>query len=197
MSYILHYAGPSQHQKVNVLQGLFWRLEETKDLQSCPHVLVQSSVTPDWSKIGVRDWFDTMPNTPVDLELQLALKSLQLGKSFRFRIRANPCVSREGKRLGLFKSNDQAKWFAQKGLLHGFKPSGIPSFAMEETECLDLMISQEQMLRGKQRSGHDICVYSVQYDGILTVTDIEKFLPLYEVLDTEKQWGLVFFLWCL
>jgi CRISPR system Cascade subunit CasE len=40
---------------------------------------------------------------------------------------------------------------------------------------VDVRISQEQMLRGNQHSGNGIRVFSVLYDGFLTVTDPGRF----------------------
>lgn len=168
-----------------------WRLEGAKDRQTSSEILVQSSIIPDWSRINVKDWFATMPHTPLDLVTQLNLKELQLGQSFRFRLRANPSVSRGGKRVGLFQNTDQIEWLVNKGVNHGFKLSQVHSFAMENQEHFDLMISQEKMLRGKQRNGHEISVYSVQYDGILIVSDIDKFLfSLMSGIGHGKAMGL-------
>jgi CRISPR system Cascade subunit CasE len=43
------------------------------------------------------------------------------------------------------------------------------------TLTVDVRVSQEQMLRGEQRSGNSIRIYSVLYDGILTVAEPDKF----------------------
>ena len=39
-----------------------------------------------------------------------------------------------------------------------------------------MRISQEHMLRGKQHAGNGIQIYSVLYDGILTVTSPDIFM---------------------
>ena len=153
-----------------------WRLETPIDRQSNPHILVQSCITPDWTRINDNNWFEKIPNAPVDIQSQLTLKNLQLGQSFRFRLRANPSVCRAGKRFGLFQNEDQIKWFVDKSLKNGFQLSQFPSFTLEDSENINILISQGQMLRGQQRCGHEISVYSVLYDGILTVTNPEKFL---------------------
>ena len=38
-----------------------------------------------------------------------------------------------------------------------------------------LRVSQEQMLRGSQHSGNSVRIFSVLYDGILTVTEPDSF----------------------
>lgn len=156
-------------------RAFLWRLESSNDKESLPYILVQSSIAPDWTRVGVNGWFKKEPGIPVDLVSRLSLTDLRLGQKFRFRLRANPCVCRQGKRQGLMQYEDQLKWIANKGLSHGYKLPDLRSFATDEIEQYDVLISQEQMLRGKKRSGNDIRIYSVQFDGILTVTDIEKF----------------------
>lgn len=160
-------------------QGEFlWRLEPETDSGGCPRVLVQSRSLPDWSRIAVQGWFARAPDAAVDLIAKLKLNSLQAGQTFRFRLRANPCVCRQGKRLGLFRAEEQEAWLARKGReQHGFSVPPLASYGLEESgPCrTDVRISQEQMLRGSRRDGSNIRVFSVLYDGILTVTDPVQF----------------------
>ncbi len=160
-------------------QGEFlWRLEPETDSDGCPRILVQSRFLPDWSRIGVAGWFAQAPDPPIDLTAKLKLDSLQTGQTFRFRLRANPCVCRQGKRLGLFRLEEQEAWIERKGReWHGFSLSRLASFGLGESrpERIDVRISQEQMLRGSRRDGSHIRVFSVLYDGILTVIDPEQF----------------------
>lgn len=113
----------------------------------------------------------------IDLNDRLKLDSLNVGQRFRFRLRANPCVTRDGKRLGLLRPEQQEKWIERKGERHGFSLPKLPSFdqARSPQARIDIRISQEQMLRGKPRAGNGIRIYSVLYDGILTVTEADKF----------------------
>lgn len=171
--------------------AFLWRLEKNKDIQHCPEVLIQSDLNPDWSKINVKDWFVKEPSKPLDLESKLSLETLQLGQRFRFRLRANPSVCRSGKRQGLMYNNDQQKWIVNKGLQHGFELPQLLTYSLEETSEVEVLISEEQMLIGKQRSGNEIRIYSVQFDGILTVKDVEKFrLALQKGIGHGKTMGL-------
>lgn len=157
-----------------------WRLEPETDLRECPRprILVQGRSLPVWSRIEVRGWLAEDPDPAIDLNNRLKLDALKAGQRFRFRLRGNPCVTRDGKRLGLLKAVDQEAWLARKGQLHGFSLPQLASFDFSESnqKRLDVGISQEQMLRGRQRNGIDIRVFSVLYDGILMVSDPEKFL---------------------
>lgn len=156
--------------------SILWRLENSQNSCVSPQLLVQSFIKPDWSKVLLTKWLAKLPDEPLDLMARLSLENLHPGQRFRFRLRANPCVFREGKRQGLLRTVDQEAWLARKGVSHGFELPRLSSFTMDEEERIDVMISQEQMLRSKQRKGNEIRIYSVQYDGVLTVTDVEKFL---------------------
>ena len=113
----------------------------------------------------------------IDLIERLKLDSLKSGQRFRFRLRANPCVTRNGKRLGLLRLEEQEAWIERKGRQHGFSLPQLASFDLSESsrERIDVRISQEQMLGGKQHSGNAIRIFSVLYDGFLSVTEPERF----------------------
>jgi len=155
---------------------ILWRLEPETDPAGYPRVLVQSQSMPAWTSIGVQGWLATA-DPVIDLKDRLKLDSLKIGRRFRFRLRANPCVTRNSKRLGLFRLEEQEKWIDRKARYHGFSLPQLASFGQSASpqERIDVRISQEQMLRGKQHAGNGIRIYSVLYDGILTVTEADKF----------------------
>lgn len=160
-------------------EGAFlWRLEPENDSEGCPQVLVQSPSLPDWPRIGIKGWFAREPDHAVNLTEKLKLDSLRTGQRFRFRLRANPCVTRQGKRLGLLRLVEQESWLERRGREQsGFSLPHLSPFDLEESSLkrVDVRVSQEQRLQGKQHSGNDIVVFSVLYDGFLTVTDSGKF----------------------
>jgi CRISPR system Cascade subunit CasE len=153
-----------------------WRLEPETDSDGCPRILVQSWKIPDWTGIGVKGWLANA-DSAVDLKDKLKLDSLKTGQRFRFRLRANPCVCRNGKRQGLLRLEEQETWIERKGELHGFSLPNLASFDFSESsqERIDVRVSQEQMIRGSQHSGNGIRIYSALYDGVLTVTEPDKF----------------------
>ena len=153
-----------------------WRLEPETDPSGYPRILVQSRTIPDWTGIGVKGWL-AESDPAIDLKGRLKLDSLKAGQRFRFRLRANPCVTRNGKRLGLLRLEEQEAWIARKGQQHGFSLPQLPSFDLSESsqERVNVRVSQEQMLRGSQHSGNTVRVFSVLYDGILTLTDADRF----------------------
>lgn len=153
-----------------------WRLEPETDPTGCSRILVQSRTTPDWTRIGVKGWL-AKADPAIDIKDRLKLDSLEVGHRFRFRLRANPCVTRNGKRMGLLRMEEQENWVKRKGEQHGFSLPRLVSFDLAESpqERVDVRISQEQMFRGSQRSGNAIRIFSVLYDGVLKVVESDKF----------------------
>lgn len=160
---------------------VLWRLEPETDADGSPRVLVQSRTIPDWKGIGVKGWL-AKADAPIDLRTRLKLDALAAGQRFRFRLRANPCVTRNGKRLGLLQLVEQERWIQRKGEAHGFVLPKLPSLDLsQEGEVrVDVRVSQEQMLTGMQHQGNRIRIFSVLYDGLLTVTDAKAFATVLQ-----------------
>jgi len=172
--------------------GFLWRLEPETDPSGNPRILLQSPSTADWTGIGVKGWL-AKADPAIDLNDRLELHLVKTGRRFRFRLRANPCVTRNAKRQGLLRLEEQERWIAQKGERHGFSlPHSAPFYLCASMQDrVDVRISQEQMLRGKQHSGNGIRIFSVLYDGILTVTEPEKFRDALETgIGHGKSMGL-------
>jgi CRISPR system Cascade subunit CasE len=153
-----------------------WRLEPETSPAGNPRILVQSRSVPEWMNIGVNGWL-AEADAAIDLKDRLRLHTLNVGQCFRFRLRANPCVTRNGKRLGLLRLEEQEAWIMRKGLQHGFSLPKLAAFDLQDSlpERVDIRIAQEQMLRGNQHAGNAVRIFSVLYDGILTVTDPDNF----------------------
>lgn len=163
-------------------QGTFlWRLEPETNSSGYPRILVQSRKEPDWDCITVKGWLSDA-DTPINLTERLKLDSLQAGQRFRFRLRANPCVTRNGKRLGLLKQEEQENWLVRKGQQHGFSLPALLSFDYSESEeeRVDVRVSQEQMLKDRQHTNNSIRIFSVLYDGVLTITQPDAFRDAFQ-----------------
>ncbi len=153
-----------------------WRLEPESSVGGNQTVLIQSRSVPEWSRIECENWMSDDPDPAIDLDARLDLCNILVGKCFRFRVRANPSKCRDGKRLGLLQAIEQENWIARKGReQHGFVLPSIPTLDPLK-QRVSVGISQEQMLRGNRRGGNpDIRVFSVLYDGVLTVSDPDRF----------------------
>ena len=86
--------------------AVLWRLEPETDAAGQPRILVQSRLAPDWSHVASLDWL-AEADAGIDLAQKLSLATLIPGRQYRFRLRANPCVTRSGKRQGLIKTVEQ------------------------------------------------------------------------------------------
>ncbi len=113
---------------------------------------------PDWNRINLESWFADVPSTPIDLVEKLSMMSISKGRRFRYRLRANPSVCQNGKRVGLYSEGDQDKWINRQGDRHGFS-------------LLSIHRNEEQVITGKRRIGQPIKLNSVLFDGILVVKD--------------------------
>lgn len=153
-----------------------WRLEPETDLSGYPQIIIQSKKPPDWNSIGIKDWLGHA-DSAIDLNVRLRLDSLEAGQRFRYRLRANPCVTQKGKRQGLLGRTDQEKWISRKARRHGFLLPRLSSFGFSDTspDRPDVRISQERMLRGRQHTANRISLFSVLYDGILSITEPNEF----------------------
>ena len=153
-----------------------WRLEPETDVRGYPRILVQSRSIPEWGRIGVPGWL-AMAEPAVDMRERLKLEELRPGQRFRFRLRANPCLCRDGKRLGLLRLEDQVRWLERKAQRHGFLLPKFAAFDLSEApqDTVDVAVSQEQMLRGNKHTGPGVTIFSVLYDGILSVTAPDSF----------------------
>ena len=145
-------------------ERVLFRLEaEARDRQ--PTLLVQSWNMPDWSWLGepeAQGYLATtnLPN-PAVKPFQLKLSE---GQTLAFRLRGNPTVKRDGKRVGLYSQKEQEEWLARKA-----EQSGI--------QVISVRTSHEQMVTTvihRGNSTHHVKLLSVRFDGYLRVCDPER-----------------------
>lgn len=142
-------------------------------------VLVQSDDRPDWSFLLGRHYLMRVRDNPAQKPYR---PSVRAGQRLRFLVRANPTVRRvleagkPGKRIGLTRENDQVEWFIRKGSAGGFAPQGFRAIA-----------------RGKRLSRRQGTVNThvcVDFEGVLVVTDAEKFLDTLRAgIGAAKAYG--------
>ena len=128
-------------------------------------VLVQSQTPPDWSHLA--NGQEYLLDAPATKQFE---PTLIHGQQLRFRLRANPTAKTWSERnpvkktrVPLVHEEKQIAWLERKGTHHGFR-------------ILEQRISHTETHRGrKRRGGATIMLYTIQFDGILQVTDAEKF----------------------
>lgn len=92
-----------------------WRAEATAAWTE-PVILVQASAQADWSVLeDMPNYLKQVPDTKPLPESQP-----QAGERYRFRLFANPTVTRAGKRRGLVSEAAQLSWLSRQGERLGF-----------------------------------------------------------------------------
>jgi len=124
-------------------------------LQLSPNYLKDE---PETKLLNLRDWL--LPH-----------------RRYRFRLYANPTVSREGKRYGLTSESEQLAWLKRQGGRHGF-----------ELESAVVLVSD--FLKARKRDV-DISLQRACYEGILTAVDINLLSAAVEAgIGPGKAFGL-------
>jgi CRISPR system Cascade subunit CasE len=108
-----------------------WRLERRGDFLPSSTVLVQAAVPGNWRELELFPGYanEILGNKEVDL-----FTLVQSGVRYRFRLLANPTVTRAGKRFGLSQEEDQLEWLRRQGERHGFAVHGCVRGATERLQ---------------------------------------------------------------
>jgi len=139
----------------DVAPRFLWRLEPSQAWAE-PVVLVQSVQAPDWTFLSTVNGYlrideGSIASKTFDLPVLLAQPTL------RFRLAANPTVTRAGKRLGLIGEDAQLAWLQRQGQRLGF-------------ELATALVSASDMVHGRKGSMR-ISLRRVVFEGVLRVSD--------------------------
>jgi len=153
---------------------MLFRVEPPARHASAATVLVQSEDDPDWNEAD-------LPRAAV--EKKTLDPHLSQGTQLRFRLRANPTARRkidgaaEGKRVGLTTEEDQRAWLARKGDQGGFRPDGV-------------IVIDEGQVKAAKPSGHTLTFRSVRFEGVLVITDPDRFTEALQAgIGSAKAFG--------
>jgi len=145
---------------------VLFRVDSPRD-STKPILLVQSEKKPDWSNLDhVSDYVTHGCNREPPIHTKPLRLTLAPGQRLAFRLRANPTVKRNGKRLGLLTEDQQLAWLARKASDGGFRI--LSARAIAEGIVSDTKSSAS--------GTHRLTFYAVRYEGILQVLDPEKLL---------------------
>lgn len=152
------------HAFPNVDRGgpgrVLYRIEPTKQGSVVP-VLVQSEKEPDWGFLEERGSYLSEPVKSKEFDPHFSK-----GQVLSFRLRCNPTVKRDGRRLGLLKEEEQMDWLMRKAEEGGF-------------QVVQTMPVPEGVTKG-ETNRKKITFYSVRFDGILRVQKPEVFVQALE-----------------
>ncbi len=143
-----------------------WRLEEQSGQ---PSLLVQSPFGANWNALAARaaGWATSVEERQFEPS-----EFVRPGRRFRFRLRGNPSVKREGKRHALYREAEQAEW-----LVRQLTRAGCDLVLHDVVASMPERIDASQ----RRREGKRIVVFSVLFDGVLIVRDAA---PLIEAIAT-------------
>lgn len=135
---------------------ILWRLEPAQAWGD-PVVLVQSSEPGDWSFLAnAPGYLKDAGGEPATKQFDPAAL-LTPAANLRFRLAANPTVTRQGKRLGLVGEDGQLAWLRRQGERLGFD---LPV----------ALVSGSDMVHGR-KAGARLSLRCVLYEGVLQVRD--------------------------
>ena len=139
-------------------------------------ILAQSTCQPDWQDAFGN--FDVLVGTPAVKELRLG--NLMPGGYYHSRLVANPVVTRNRKRLGLFKEEAQVEWLKRQ-----LERSG--SVVMQsQARQLGLMRSAKNPAKDGNPQTH----YAVEFNGVLQVLNVKLLSKrMIEGIGPAKAYG--------
>jgi len=135
-----------------------WRVEAGSNAWAMPVVLVQAATVGDWSAL------QAMPNylqRPVESKRLNLEQWVEGGACYRFRLQANPTVTRLGKRYGLVGEDEQLAWLNRQGERHGFEVKAALVTASDEL--------------ASRKGDSRISVQRVCFEGRLQVCELAAF----------------------
>jgi CRISPR system Cascade subunit CasE len=137
---------------------VLFRVDLTRET-GMPALLVQSERLPDWSRLPVGEKYLLELFPPKEFR-----PNFQEGQRLMFRLRANPTIKRDGKRLGLLHEDEQETWLRRK--------SEEAGFAIQS-----LWMAPEGLIRGAKTCGEDrltLSHFAVRFDGSLRVIQPDR-----------------------
>lgn len=132
-----------------------WRLEPGRS-GDFPVVLVQSAEPSDWSFLAAFGGYLRDAELPATKSFDLAA-FIQPEKHYRFRLVANPTVTRQRQRHGLVGEDAQLSWLNRQGEQHGFTVDSA-------------MVGNSDTLRGRKAQTR-VSLLQVHFEGVLRVDD--------------------------
>lgn len=147
--------------------GVLYRLD-TDARTGALMLLVQSRQQPNWHTL--KPGYLAAGCAPQVRELRLRL---QAGELLAFRLRANPTrrIARGdekngGRRVALYKEEDQLNWLARKGAEHGF--------AVRQVWISRTDIDRGRMYPDGSDRPRELAWFAARFDGVLEVIDPDK-----------------------
>jgi CRISPR system Cascade subunit CasE len=171
------------------------------------NLLVQSRTVPDWTKLPDGYLLETggHPANPACKAIDDAYGRIEQGRSFVFRLRANPTKrikaggdaahpSGASKRVDLRSEEDRLSWLKRKGEQGGFQVLSVRANPDAPEVANARVVPGERVLGWRERGGGDgrqrMTFGSVLFEGVLRVTDAAQFrTTLASGIGSGKAYG--------
>lgn len=138
-----------------------FRVDESADGRTLK-ALVQSRVEPDWDRLTASEGY--FAGDPMVKEFSTDVPE---GRLLQFRLRANPAVKRDGKRVGIYKEAERLEWIRRKAEDNGFR-------------ILDARVASDGKQHGTTRENLATVHAAAVFEGVLEVTDVDRFSTALE-----------------
>ena len=145
-------------------------------------ILVQSHLQPDWSGLE-KSGYLAQP-----AQVKVFDPHFQAGQVLAFRLTANPTKrlmapkdeDKPGKRIGLFRTEDQEEWLRRKAGENGFVVLGIQAASLGD----------QFAYKEVQHKVMKMTYHGVRFNGLLQVTDAGRFITaLQNGIGSAKGFG--------
>lgn len=183
--------------------GILYRLE-IDNRRGQIALLVQSNAKPDWSGLEA-DYLIEKEDNPACKSIGENYAAIENGMNLLFRLQANP-TKRVGKsdpkaaakfkpsdekkirrRVELRTDEDKIKWLKRKGEEAGFRLAGVQ--IKDDVENV-ASVEQGKISFGKSKNSPNLTFGSVVFEGVLQITDTDKFREsLIQGIGSGKAYG--------
>lgn len=152
--YRLHQLIMSGFSEYNQPERILFRVEPEMREQTV-HILVQSHVKPTWEpKYYMQKGIGAVQTKKIDFHIQPS-------SLYRFRLRANPVVTRQGKRYGLIRDEALVDWLRKKE----------GNIGVSFTSVLPIDEGYITGVKPKNGRGYRINIKIARFEGMLKVND--------------------------
>jgi len=129
-----------------------WRQDVAGNNWATPTLLIQSMAAANW--MTIRDLPSYLKQEPQTKEFDFS-ELIERDRRYRFRLAANPTVTKNGKRIGIGGEENQIAWLGRQGERHGFH--------LEHALVTDSGI----LSSSRKRDVPSITIGRVSYEGVL------------------------------
>lgn len=170
------FHGAVEHSFDGSRMRRLWRID---DLNGKKYILILSEDIPNLEQFAAKFGFEGKYEIK---NYSLLLNKISDGGIWRFRLTANPSIKSNGKVMAHITSYYQKKWLLDRAKDRGFSLNDD-----------DFQIVHSKWYDFYKKSGNGSCrvrMMSVTFEGILQVTDAEKFKEtLCRGIGREKAYG--------